>query len=179
MTSSISRNYARAIFELASAAGTRDAVELDLQAAREALHDNREVRIFLGSRLAGRTAKKALIDAGFSGRVDPQALTLLHLLVDRGRTGLVAEIVEEYQRLCRLARGVRKVTLSSAFPLEEAETEQVRRALEKAYAARVELDAQVVPELIGGVSAVSEGQEIELTIESALRSLRAGMAQQR
>jgi F-type H+-transporting ATPase subunit delta len=177
VTSSVGRNYARAIFEIASAEGTRDAVELELQAAREALFDNRDVRAFLGSRLAGRTAKKALIDAGFSGHVGPRTLTLLHLLADRDRTGVIGEIGEEYQRLCRLARGERTVTLSTAFPLDDEQTERIRRSLERTYAARVELDARVVPELIGGVSAVSEGQEIELTIESALRSLRAGMAQ--
>jgi len=177
MTSSISRNYARAIFELATAAGTRDAVELDLQAAREALHDDREVRMFLGSRLAGRVAKKSLVDAGFAGRIDPQSLTLLHLLVDRGRTGLIGEIAEEFQRLCWLARGVRKVKLSSAFPLDDEETERIRRSLEKQFTAHVELTTEVTPELIGGVVVESEGQEIELSIASALHSLQAGMAQ--
>jgi F-type H+-transporting ATPase subunit delta len=177
MTSHIGRNYARAIFELASAAGTRDAVELDLQAAREALHDNREVRAFLGSRLAGRATKKSLVDAGFAGLIDPQSLTLLHLLVDRGRTGFIGEIAEEFQRLCRLARGVRKVKLSSAFPLDDAETDRIVRSLEKQYAAHVVLETEIRPELIGGVVVESEGEEIELTIESQLHSLETGLTQ--
>jgi F-type H+-transporting ATPase subunit delta len=177
MTSHIGRNYARAIFDLSTAAGTRDAVELDLQAAREALFDNREVRAFLGSRLAGRTAKKHLVDAGFAGQIDPQCLTLLRLLVDRGRTGYIGEIAEEFQRLCRLARGVRKVRLYSAFTLDEEETERIRRSLEKKFAAHVELETELRPSLIGGVVAESEGEEIELTLESQLRGLEAGLTQ--
>jgi F-type H+-transporting ATPase subunit delta len=177
MTSHVGRNYARAIFELSSAAGTRDAVELDLQAAREALFDAREVRAFLASRLAGRATKKSLVDAGFAGLIDPQSLTLLHLLVDRGRTGYIGEIAEEFQRLCRMARGVRTVKLSSAFTLDEAETERIRLSLEKKFAAHVELETELRPSLIGGVVAESEGEEIELTIESQLHSLEAGLTQ--
>jgi ATP synthase, F1 delta subunit len=186
MTTHIGRNYARALFDLAAetpplprdtAAETApsDAVAEDLRAARDALWSNREVRAFLSNRLISRVTKKNLVRSGFEGRVDGRLVTFLFLLVDRGRTELLGEISEEFDRLCRIAHGVRKVTVYSAFPLGGEEKTLVTRSLEKRLSARVELETEIRPSLIGGVVAMSEGQEIEFSIEGRLRDLEEHM----
>ena len=50
MTSGLSRNYARALFELATETSSIREVEADLRAARDALYADREVRDFLATR---------------------------------------------------------------------------------------------------------------------------------
>ena len=171
MTTLAGRNYARALFDLASAGGEMDTVEQDLRAARVALFDQKEVRTFLANRLIGRTVKKRMVRASFEGVVDWRVLTLLFLLADRGRTLLLGEISEEFERLSRLARGVRKVTLTTAFALGEEEIRAVTQALQALLSARVDLEVEVRPSLIGGVRATSEGREIEFSIEGRLRDL--------
>ena len=171
MTSIIGRNYARALFELAAEDHSESAMEADLRAAGQALFDDREARAFLANRLIGRAAKKKLVRDAFQGTVDERLLVLVFLLVDRGRTLLLGEIAEEFQRLSRLARGVRKVTLNSAFPLGTGEEGRVRQALESLLASRVELEPRVRRSLIGGVAAASEGSEIDFSVEGRLRTL--------
>jgi len=171
MTSVIGRNYARALFELAAADQSEGIVETGLRAAREALFDDRETRAFLANRLIGRAAKKKLVREAFQGNVDGRLLVLLFLLVDRGRADLLGEISEEFERLSRYARGARKVTLDSAFPLGGDEQARVTRALESLLAARVELEPRVRRSLIGGVTAASEGSEIDFSVEGRLRTL--------
>jgi len=169
MTGAVSRNYARALFELVDEPGARDETEAGLRAARRTLYDDREVRSFLANRLIGRPTKKSVVRVAFGGEVDHRLLTLLYLLIDRGRTVLLAEIAEEFERLCRLARGVRKVTVLSAFPLEEEERRRLTRAFEAQLQAAVELEVQLRPSLIGGVVAMSEGREIDFSIEGRLK----------
>ena len=176
MTSTLGRNYARALFELARETASADAVEQDVRAARAALFADREVRGFFANRLIGRTTKKNLLRTSFEGKVDPNVLTLLFLLVERGRTNLLGEIAEEFERLCRLARGVRSVKVFSAFPLGEKEKTRITRALEARLAVRVELTTEIRSSLIGGVVAESEGQEIELSIEGRLKELASSAA---
>lgn len=176
MTSSIGRNYARALFDLAAETsaqdtGSRDALEADLRAARDALFNDREARGFLSNRLISRATKKNLVRAGLEGNVDGRLLTLLFLLVDRGRTMLLGEICEEFERLCRMTRGVRKVKVYSAFPLGSEEKARISRALQVRLSAMIELETELRPSLIGGVVAESEGQEIEFSIEGRLRDL--------
>jgi F-type H+-transporting ATPase subunit delta len=173
VTSTVGRNYARALFDLAAGTSSLDAVEEDLRAARDALFSDREVRGFLSNRLISRTTKKNLVRAGLEGKVDERLLVLLFLLVERGRTMLLGEVCEEFERLCRRARGVRKVTVSSAFPLGSEERARITRALEVRLAARIELETELRPSLIGGVAAESEGEEVELSIQGSLRDLRS------
>jgi F-type H+-transporting ATPase subunit delta len=175
MTSIIGRNYSRALFELASETSSLDAVEADLRATRDALFADREIRAFLTNRLIGRPTKKRLIRGAFEGKVDTRVLHLLLLMVDRGRMKLLGEVTEDFEARARIARGVRKVKLATAFPLGPGETLSVTRSLEARYNAQVELEVEIRPSLIGGVVALSEGQEIELSIQGRMKSLSAAL----
>jgi F-type H+-transporting ATPase subunit delta len=171
MTGIVGRNYARALFELAAETSSLEAVETDVNAARDALYADRPARDFLGNRLIGKTTKRNLVTRAFEGVLDPRVLVLLFILVDRGRTTLLGEIAEEFERLSRQARGARKVRLVSAFPLGETERARITGSLEARFASRVELETEIRPSLIGGVVAESEGQEIEYSIEGELKDL--------
>jgi len=174
MTSILARNYARALFDLAVESGSLDAMEADLRATRDGLFTDAAARAFLGNRLIARPTKKRLVDV-FQGQVDGRVLILLYLLVNRGRTRLLGEITEEFERLARLARGMRVVRVASAFPLADAETARLIASLSSRYAAHVVLETEVRASLIGGVVAESEGQEIQFTIEGQLRALASGI----
>jgi F-type H+-transporting ATPase subunit delta len=175
MTSIVGRNYARALFELTQENASTDAVEADLRSARDVLFTDRQVRDFLANRLISRTTKKKLIRAGFEEKVDPRLLDLLCLMMDRGRALLIGEVAEEFERLSRLARGVRKVKLFSAFPLGAEETTRITRSLERRLSVRVELETELRQSLIGGVIAESEGLQIEFSIEGQLRTLKPSL----
>jgi F-type H+-transporting ATPase subunit delta len=175
MTGIIGRNYARALFELASETSSLDAVEADLRASRDALFADREIRGFLSNRLIGRPVKRRLIRAGLEGKADERVLHLLLLMVDRGRMSLLGEVTEDFEARARLARGVRKVKLSTAFPLGPEEKAHVTHALEARFNARVELEVTIAPSLIGGAVVESEGQEIELSIQGRMKSLSAAL----
>jgi F-type H+-transporting ATPase subunit delta len=172
MVSVIARNYARALFELSREEGRIDAVGEDLPLVRDALASDSGVRGFLASRLLGRPAKKAMIRSVFAGSVQDLVLRLLLLLVDRGRTRLVPEVAEEFIRLAHHARGEREATAWSPFPLDAGEVKRISVALQARFGGRVELDVRGRPELIAGVVAESEGQEMEFTLQGQMKALR-------
>jgi len=172
MTSGVARNYARALFELAAEDGTITALEADLRAARDALFEDKEARDFLASRVVGRAPKRRLVLSAFEGRMDPRVLTLLLMVAERGRARLLGEIDDEFERLSRIARGVRRATVLSAFPLGTEEMTRLKTALEKRYGGTVELKTEIRPSLIGGVLALSEGQEIEFTAGGQLKEMQ-------
>ena len=176
MTSALARNYARAVFDLARETSSLEAVEADLRAARDVLYGDAEARDFLANRLIGRGTKISLVRGALEGKVDQRVLVMLLLLVNRGRTKVLGEIAEEYERLSRMARGLRKVKVYSAFPVGEPERRRIIAALEARLAARVELEVEIRPSLIGGVIAENEGQEIEFSIEGQLKGLAAGLS---
>ena len=97
---------------------------------------------------------------------------MLLLVAERGRARLLGEIDDEYERLSRIARGVRRATILSAFPLGDEEKRRIRSALEGRYGGTVELKTELRPSLIGGVLALSEGQEIEFTAGGQLKDMQ-------
>jgi len=120
----------------------------------------------------GRSTKRRLVISAFEGKVDPRVLTMLLLVAERGRARLLGEIDDEYERLSRIARGVRRATILSAFPLGDEEKGRIRSALEGRYGGTVELKTELRPSLIGGVLALSEGQEIEFTAGGQLKDMQ-------
>ncbi len=173
MVSGIAAKYARAFFELVSESTPRDLEKIgeELALARDALGAEADTRRFIASRVIAGNTKKDLLRSAFGGKVDQRLLSLLCLLVDRGRTETLPEIAEEYGRLERRARGLREVKVWSAFPLTEEETRRIAAALEKRFGGGVILDVKVKPSLIAGVLAESEGREIQLSVEGQLKEL--------
>jgi F-type H+-transporting ATPase subunit delta len=181
MVGSIAHNYARALFELVreEAGPGGDAIERiasELVLARDALCTDKETVAFLASRLISRKAKKGLARAAFSGAVDDRVLTLLYLLIDRGRMKILPEIAEGYELLARHDRGEREVTVRTGFALDEGEKTRVTKALAGHFGSGVVLRVTEDASLIGGVVAESEGHEIELSVQGQLKALAARLA---
>jgi F-type H+-transporting ATPase subunit delta len=183
MAGIVARNYARAFFEIAAedpkvadAKGGLEEIGAELSMACEALSASAQTRLFLDSRLIGRKAKKELIRRAFTDKAEGRVLNLLYLLVDRGRTSLLVEITEEYGKLLHRARGFREVTVWSAFPLADEQTERIIKALERSLGGRVLVEVKVKPSLIGGVVAESEGREIQFSAEGQIEALEARLA---
>ena len=83
MTSSLGRNYARAIFEPRREAGSLDAIESDLRAARDVLYTDIEARAFLANRLIGAAYEEASCHDARRNGGRKCSLFLLSLLVQR------------------------------------------------------------------------------------------------
>jgi F-type H+-transporting ATPase subunit delta len=184
MAGIVARNYARALFQLASETegSGLERIGGDLALVSAAVASEAGFRVFLASRLVARKAKKVFLRSVFDG-AEGIVLTLLDLLVDRGRTGILGEIAEAFQSEASRARGRREVTLRSAFPLGEDSKRRIGAALESRYGGRVLLDVNLSPSLLAGVVAESGGEETGLTAKGALEALerkltRSGNAHQ-
>lgn len=81
----------------------------------------------------------------------PEARNLLRILVKNRRTGLLPPIVEQYEtrRAAEEKRGAALVL--SARPLDSAQQERIRAALEKSLGRGLKLEAAVDERLLGGV----------------------------
>ncbi len=79
-------------------------------------------------------------------------MRLVTLVVERGKVHALPKISEEYTRLLNAHRGVVVATVTSAVPLTADETAAIRSRVEAMAGSRVELHAEINPDLIGGVT---------------------------
>ncbi len=171
----VARRYARALFEVAEAEGRAEAVRGELEAAERALHGSRELRQALLHPALQPERKKAILAAVFAA-LSPLTLRALELLVARGRLPLLPAVAEQYALALLASAGVERAELVSAAPLPGGQLERVKRALEEALGAGVEMQTNLDPGLIGGVLVKIGGRHFDGSLRGRLAALRARLA---
>ena len=106
------------------------------------------------------------------GRIQPGALRLVDLLVQRGRVRALPRVSEEFNRQLNAHRGIVMATVTSAVPLTSDETAAIRTRVEAMAGAVVDLRTEVDPALIGGLTIRVRDQLLDASIRGRLERLR-------
>lgn len=176
----VARPYARAIFDLANAAGQLDAWSRGLAAAA-AVTGDKAAREYLGRPELGvakrgefvGTLAKALPGADVLGTKEGQ--NLLHLLAENDRLGALAEIAKQFDALKAEQENKVKVRLVSAAPVDAAQAEKISGALGKKLGRKVELELEVDAALIGGAVVRAEDMVIDDSLKTRLQRLASAL----
>jgi F-type H+-transporting ATPase subunit delta len=173
---SAARRYARALLDVAIGKGDPRAVERDLAAVRADLAASPELRGALANPALSAERKKALVSAVWAGRSSELVGRLLALLTDRDRLDLVPLIVENYRLLVLAHEDVAPAQVVSAVTLDGEQLAAIEAVLRKATGTRVEVEASVDAELLGGVLVKLGGRHYDGSVRGRLKALRASLA---
>lgn len=165
------RRYAEAAFELARADGKLDQWLADLRTASEMLGD-KAVQRTLDDPSVPFGEKRAGLEKLLGPVIARPVLNLVLLLVERDRASLLRPVVDEYVRRLNRERGILTATLTSAAPLDDAETNGVRARLEQLTGASIELTSNVDASLIGGLTVRVGDRLIDASVRGRLERLR-------
>jgi F-type H+-transporting ATPase subunit delta len=151
---SVARNYANALFAVASKLGHADEVGRDLSALSSLVSDHGELRTVLESPVVNAAQKRDLV-AALLDRIGAAVETrrTFELLAENDRLGLVRDVAAAYQARALDASGVVRADLVTAVPLPDDRQAAFAAALGRATGRRVELTGRVDPEIIGGAVA--------------------------
>jgi F-type H+-transporting ATPase subunit delta len=178
VSETLARRYAVAVFSLASAAGTPDAVGSDLDTIAATLANGGLTHDFFVAPVVTRQDKERVFTLAYEGRVNEIALHTLLLLVRKRREALLPAIVDEYKKLQLQARGAERLWITSARPLKETELHSIVARLEQLHDEQFEVRETVDPNLIGGARILIGDRRIDGTVSGRLdalaRSLHAG-----
>lgn len=142
--------YAQALFDAAAEHGCTDTVEEQLSALLHAMDAEAALRSFWLDRSISSMNKKEWMTTALSAAVHPYVINFLSLLADKQREGLLWGIAAEFASLCRDARGILSVTLTTAAPAEEEQLQALKTVLSRRYDRTVELHCKEDPSLLGG-----------------------------
>ena len=168
------KRYARAVFEIALERNELDGWQSDLRQVA-VLASDASLIAFLESPKAGSDVKTRLLSERF-GDVNPLVLNLVHLLLARGRLGMLGEIADEYQRLLDSHRGVERAEVTTAVPLDDRDREELGKQLGAILGKKVVVESEVDPGVIGGITARIGGKLLDGSTRSRLLALRRELA---
>jgi len=167
------KRYAQAAFDIARERDELDRWAGDLQAIADLAGQAGVLDILANSRVPF-DAKVRLLRSGLAD-LSPLALNLAHLLVEKGRIALADQVRAEYQRLLDEHRGVAQATVFTAVSLSEDERRVVVQRLQELTGKEIVLEAQVDPEILGGLVARIGDRVIDGSTRGRLLALRQSL----
>lgn len=167
------RRYAEAMFDLAKAEDGVDAYRRSLDSlaagiSPEAIRSLRNPAVPVKQRLAA-------IDAAAAGH--PQAIrSLLHLLGQRDRIALLADIARAYGDLVDRRAGIVKAKITTAVALDPAQQRAFIERLETSSGHQVKAAFAVDEALIGGALVQLGDHQVDTSVRAQLNALRHSLA---
>ena len=145
----LARPYARAAFEHARAAGDLAVWQTALS---ELAESTAEPKVAAAMRDPNQTAaQRAATLSGLAGDAVPSAVAnLLAIMADNGRLSLLPEVAMLFDQLKQAAESTVAVHVTSAYPLSDAETQQLADTMQEKLARSITLTSETDPSLLGG-----------------------------
>ena len=168
----VAARYAEALFGVIDDVARLDAVCAELQAISALVEEDIRLRAFLEGPNIVDQHKTDLINRTFEGKVEPETLHFLHLLLDRHRIDHLADATEAFTRLVEARRNQVRVQVTTAIPVPEDMRERLKRALDAAIDKDCLLETRVDQRVIGGVIAVVGDRVFDGSVRHHIGELR-------
>jgi F-type H+-transporting ATPase subunit delta len=166
------RRYAEAAFQIGRADGTLDAWEGDL-ARVEKLLVHAELRRMIEHPVVPFAAKERLLRRVAGDTVAAEALSLVLLMIRRGRPRAIGRMIAHFGELLRAERGVVLAEVRTALELEPEQRAAISERLAQLTGDRVEMNEVVDESLIGGIAVRIGDRLYDASVRNRLERLRA------
>jgi F-type H+-transporting ATPase subunit delta len=171
----IAQVYARALFEVASEQDTLDRVHDELGAFADAVSESRDLMQFFFSPYFSVIEKKEGLERAVTG-ASPALTNFLQALIERHRMPAIFRIRTEYNALWDEARKLLPVQITSAIALGKDEVKSLGERIGKSVDRKVQVSAEVDPDIIGGVVLRVGNVVLDASIRNRLEQLRKQVA---
>ena len=175
MTTTTSREYAEALFELSVSDQTTEETAAGLETVISALMQTPEYKALLGSAAIPKEDRLKALEETFRGKVTDVLMAVLRMMVAKGHVRDIEAMARDYNEMTRQYHGVSMANVTSAVPLKEAEAVAIRTELEKRFGRQIILRCELDPSLIGGVRVEVEGRVIDGSIRNKLEQIKEVM----
>lgn len=172
--STIARPYAQALFESARADGSLAAwVEIADELAALASHP-RVAEVVADPKLGAQQIFDLL--AGLmKSKLPPSGTNFLQTLIENGRLAAMPEIAHQLRTLKNAAEGVADCLIETAFPLNDAQINELVGALAKRFGLKLKPEVKVDPELIGGIRVSVGDHVLDTSVRTRLLTMKAAL----
>ena len=171
----IARVYAKALFEAAKDRGKLDTIRDQLGQFVDALHENREMQLFLFSPSFSSAEKIEALKSAVTD-AEPELLNFLELLLEKRRIPVIFRIQRQFDAMWDKENKRLDVTVTSAVELDPEVTKRISDEIEEQTGHTVELTSRVDPDILGGLVVQVGNMVLDTSIRNRLEKLRKSVA---
>lgn len=175
-SSVVASRYVRALIELAEESKKIDAVEKDFQDLGSMLEASEDFKHLVSSPLIPAEKQTAAIDA-IASQAKLQELTtnFLKVLVQNRRLAILGSVIRAFSSELSKRRGEISVRVQTAQDLSASQIKALEDVLKKQTGTQVSIEAEVKPEIIGGMVVTVGSHMIDDSVRRKLERLKVAM----
>jgi F-type H+-transporting ATPase subunit delta len=164
------------LFDLARDQRQIDAVGRSLDALNQALLDSKDFAELIASPLVSREeAGKAFAALAPQLGLDPITTNFVGVLARNGRKNELRNVIRAFRRLAAEHRGEVTAEVVTARPLNDDQVAALKQQLRARAGRDVTIDAEVDPNILGGIVVKLGSQQIDASIRTKLNRLAQAM----
>ena len=171
----IAEVYARSLFEVAQEHDALDEIHEQLGEFADELSGNRELQVFFFSPYFSSEEKKDGVAKVIEGG-NEYFVRFLELLAEKHRVPALFRIRREFDELWAEEHRLLEVSVTSAVELDEETVKGIGNKIEEQTGRRVELSANVDPDVIGGLVIRVGNMVLDASVRNRLERLRRQVA---
>jgi len=168
--STVARPYASAIFDVANGAGDLSAWSDRLTTIAAVVADP-TMTALIGSPKAESSQLASIINDVCGDKLNDQAQNLVKLLAENDRLLSVSDIAERFEELKAEAEQIVEAEVITAEPIDDAQAEKLKTALQARFGRSVNLQRKVDQTLMGGAVIRAGDMVIDGSVQSKLQKL--------
>ena len=169
----LATRYAKSLLDLAIEQNQLDATLQDVEILNSTCKASSEFCGILRSPVIKADKKNAIIDAVVGAKMHPLAKGFLHLLVNKGREGVLPEIAAAFMEQYKAMKNIHTVKITTATPVDERVAQALKaKAATAMPTGTVEIETAVNPDLIGGFVMEIGNSIVDASIRRDLNDIR-------
>ena len=172
----INKNYAKALFMLATDTGEADRVADDMRLVNSVMAENRELNVVFVNPTVRPDRKVGILNALFADKVCPASMAFMQFVVRKKRTASLRDISEAYVAEWRESRGIVLSDLVTHQPVDDTSREMVTRLVAEYTGKQVELQTRTDASMLGGFKLEFNHNMYDARLRTKIRKLRQEFA---
>jgi F-type H+-transporting ATPase subunit delta len=169
----VARVYAEALLDLCVERGIVEDVQEDLSGLSGLMRSDASFHAFLQSVLVGKESRRESLNRMLAGRVSEVTLHFLQVLNEKGRTGILDAISQEFAALQENRLDRLRVQVESAVDLTDEQKDLVSDYVSRSTGKTAVLETAVTPNLLGGLRIRIGDQLIDGSVHRRLHNFSA------
>jgi F-type H+-transporting ATPase subunit delta len=170
--SRIATRYAVSLLRLATERGQEQRIYQDMVSLSAAVTGSKDLERLFRSPLIKPDLKIQIVNKIFASTFDDLTLGFLNLSIRKHREAEVGGMAKAYVRLFENQKGVVRVEIQTASPLDDHNRSQLESSLSKAFGQGAVFEYQHKPELLGGYVLKSGDLSVNASLASDLQQIR-------
>jgi len=167
----VAKKYSTALFLSAGRRGLVDEAYEQFSDLKAAVQRDVSLLKFLSSPKIEEDQKLKLLRTVFGGRMEQLFLEFLFVLVRKRRVMYLIEVIDAFNHLVELHKGILRAMVTTAVPLAAGEESRLVAALTTKTGKKIELEKKINPGIIGGAVVVVGDEIVDGSVRYGLDQL--------